>query len=151
MDLSAFKGNRTYLLMLANMVCVILENFGIIPEGTWAKVTTVLVSLGLMATRAGSKNDAAKVEAALSSFSTGGLTPNSDNILASLGTVVEEYKTAKVRMDQLKAVMIGLSEEQNIVRPAIIPESQKAPAATESSVPSTPSIPATQNESPGGA
>lgn len=64
-DLSVVKGYRTYILMGANIICVGLESLGVIPEGTWIKITAVLVSLGIVTNRAGSKNDAAVVAQAL--------------------------------------------------------------------------------------
>jgi|GEM_PF-2816522 len=127
-DLSVVKGYRTYILMGANIICVGLESLGVIPEGTWIKITAVLVSLGIATNRVGSKNDAAAVKEALVAFSQPSATvtpvplvtekeetgpedapdPIGD-IMATVEQIISAYKASQARMERLGKVMSGIT------------------------------------------
>ena len=130
-DLSVVKGYRTYILMGANIVCVGLESLGVIPEGTWIKITAILVSLGIVTNRAGSKNDAAAVAQALAAVNqlsqTGSHAQGEESdqdstvpvagapsdplgdLMAVLSNIVAEYKASQESLQQLGQVLSRIS------------------------------------------
>lgn len=134
-DLSMLKGYRTYLLMGANIVCVGLESLGVIPEGTWLKITAVLVSLGIVTNRAGSKNDAAAVTQALAAVNQlplpGGSVQGEEgapetsppapeapsdpigDFMATVEGIVAAYKDSQGKLEQLGKVISGVDEVIN--------------------------------------
>ena len=135
MDLSMIKGYRTYILMGANIVCVGLESMGVIPQGTWLKITAVLVSLGIVTNRAGSKNDAAAVAQALAAVNQVSLPGSSaqdkqeppetpspaaetppdpiGDFMATVEGIVAAYKDSQGKLEQLGRVIRGVDEVIN--------------------------------------
>ena len=149
MNIEKVTGYRTYILMVLTIICTVAESLGVVPSGTWAKVTAVLVSLGIMAARAGSKNDAAHVMLNLAKWPSApqdlpGAGVGGGDIVSSLGGIVEDYNRAKARLDQLKAVVAGISGDTNPVGvlndpgpPQVFtdPPAQVAPAAPPATPP----------------
>ena len=148
-DLSVVKGYRTYILMGANIICVGLESLGVIPEGTWVKITAVLVSLGIVTNRAGSKNDAAAVSEALAAFpqSSPTVTPvplvteKEDtgpedaqdpigDIMATVEQIISAYKASQARMERLGKVISGIT---GVIEPPV--QEVSVPSTAKGSAP----------------